>query len=88
MAVQTRLLPKVLYCDPYISYHGFKGVYTSLQVYTLEIQPVNPLTTNDAPMRHGLSISHKNLHGGLILGVILQYMVSASFSCFLWSVKG
>ncbi len=26
--------------------------------------------------------------GGLILGVILQYMISASFSCFLWSVKG
>ncbi len=24
--------------------------------------------------------------GGLILGAILQYMVSASFSCFLWSV--
>ncbi len=23
----------------------------------------------------------------LILGVILQYMVSASFSCLLWSVK-
>ncbi len=26
--------------------------------------------------------------GDLILGAILQYMVSASFSCFLWSVKG
>ncbi len=26
--------------------------------------------------------------GDLILGVILQYMVSASFSCFLWLVKG
>ncbi len=26
--------------------------------------------------------------GGLILGAILQYMVSAYFSCFLWSVKG
>ncbi len=26
--------------------------------------------------------------GNLILGVILLYMVSASFSCFLWSVKG
>ncbi len=25
--------------------------------------------------------------GDLILGAILQYMVSASFSCFLWSVK-
>ncbi len=25
--------------------------------------------------------------GGLILGVILEYMVSASFSCFLWLVK-
>ncbi len=26
--------------------------------------------------------------GDLILGAILQYMVSVSFSCFLWSVKG
>ncbi len=26
--------------------------------------------------------------GDLILGVILQYMVSTSFSCFLWLVKG
>ncbi len=26
--------------------------------------------------------------GVLILGAILQFMVSAYFSCFLWSVKG
>ncbi len=26
--------------------------------------------------------------GDLILGAILQYMISAVFSCFLWSVKG
>ncbi len=55
---------------------------------------VNPLPTNDAPMRHDLcelSIIYKLMGiymGGLILGAILQYMVSASFSCFLWSVKG
>ncbi len=49
---------------------------------------VNPLPTNDAHMCHGISISHKNLYGDLILGAILQYMVSASVSCFLRSVKG
>ncbi len=52
---------------------------------------VNPLPTNDAPIRHDLcelSISlWEFIYGGLILGAILQYMVSASFSCFLWSVK-
>ncbi len=51
-----------------------------------------PLPSNDAPMRHaynyGLSINNY-LYGVLILGA-LQYlcMVSASFSCFLRSVKG
>ncbi len=54
------------------------------------IQIVNPLPTNDAPMRHDLcelSISLWEFIWG-ILGTILQYMVSASVSCFLWSVKG
>ncbi len=38
--------------------------------------------------RHGLSIGQQEfIRGDLILGVILQYMVSASFSCFLWLVK-
>ncbi len=47
------------------------------------VYSVNPLPTNDAPMRHDLcelSIS--------LWEFILQYMVSPSFSCFLWSVKG
>ncbi len=37
---------------------------------------LNHLPTNDAPMRHGLSISvWEFIHvGGLILGAILQYM--------------
>ncbi len=52
----------------------------------------NPLPTNDAPMRHDLSELSISLWefiwGGLILDAILQYMVSAYFSCFLWSVKG
>ncbi len=37
------------------------------------------------PMTHkliGISM------GDLVLSVILQHVVSASFSCFLWSVKG
>ncbi len=53
---------------------------------------VNPLPTNDAPMRHDLCELFISLWefiwGGLILGVILQYMVFAAFSCFLWLVKG
>ncbi len=28
------------------------------------VSDINPLPTNDAHMRHGLSISHKNLYGG------------------------
>ncbi len=43
----------------------------------------NPLPTNDTPMRHGLSISLWEFIWDSVLGVILQYMVSASFSCFL-----
>ncbi len=39
-------------------------------------------------MRHGISIAIRIYMGDLILGAILQYMVSASVSCFLWSVKG
>ncbi len=38
------------------------------------------------PMTHiCIMSSHKNLYGGLILGV---NTFSASLSCFLWSVKG
>ncbi len=49
----------------------------------------NPLPSNDAHMRHGISISHKNLYGEFkTVHAILQYMLSASFSCFLWLVKG
>ncbi len=32
--------------------------------YTVNLEPLKPLPTNDAHMRHGLSISHKNLYGG------------------------
>ncbi len=56
---------------------GYKGTSTH-----------NPLPTNDAPMRHGLSISLWEFMRNLILGAILQYMVSATSSCFLWLVKG
>ncbi len=45
----------------------------------------NPLPTNDAMY---VMVSIGIYIGELILGVILQYMVSASFSCFLWSVTG
>ncbi len=49
---------------------------------------INPLSTNDAHVRHGLDL-HKPIgthKGDLTLGVM--FGVSASFSCFLWSVKG
>ncbi len=38
--------------------------------------------------RHGLSIPIGIYMGDFILGVILQYMFSASVCCFLWLVKG
>ncbi len=44
------------------------------------VRGLNPLLTNDAPMRHDLSELHKLMGiymGVLILGAILQYMVSA-----------
>ncbi len=42
---------------------------------------INPLPTNDAPMRHDLcELSIMGIYMEvLILGAILQYMVSASF---------
>ncbi len=55
---------------------------------TIGVNSINPLPTNDTPMRHGFSISHIRIYmEDLILGVILQYMVSAYFlSCFLWLI--
>ncbi len=47
----------------------------------------NPLPTNDTLMCHGLSIKQSDfIMGGLILGVILHYIVSASFTVsYGWS---
>ncbi len=40
-------------------------------------------------MRHDLSIRQMEIYmEDIILGAILQYMVYASFSCYLWLVKG
>ncbi len=49
----------------------------------------NPLPTNDAHVASGtLNKSIGIYMGDLIPGAILQSMVSASVSCFLWLVKG
>ncbi len=49
------------------------------------------LTLYQPMMAFAVMVSNKPIRifmGALILGVILQYMVSASLSCFLWLVKG
>ncbi len=56
-------------CDDVVNIR-MPGVHITLLKSTVS-QFVNPLPTNDAHMRHSLSISHKNLYGELILGVIL-----------------
>ncbi len=76
--------------------HMYKsGTWSSVLIWEVSLIEgcFNPLPTNDAPMRHDLSelsISLWEFMWGIkiILGAILQYMVSAYFSCFLWSVKG
>ncbi len=50
---------------------------------------LNPLPTNDALVASWTLHKPIGIYmGDLVLGVILQYMVSASFSSFLWLVKG
>ncbi len=56
-----------------------------LHMYLTLYQPMMHrcvITIVNSPQAYG------NLYGVLILGVILQYMACASFSCFLWLVKG
>ncbi len=85
--VSTRLTTDenhLLILLPRITYY----IYITYQVAAI----INPLPTNDASMRHDLSELSISLWefiwGGLILSAILQYMVSAYFSCFLWLIKG
>ncbi len=75
--------------------HAQASTHTdSVCVCNADYTSVNPLPTNDAPMRHDLSeflTLHKLMGiymGGLILCAILQYMVSAYFSCFFMVGKG
>ncbi len=70
-----------VYCQPFVSAAQLRET-----VIGELVQYLNPLPTNDVPMRHGLSISLWEYIW--VLGAILQYMVSAAFICFLWSVKG
>ncbi len=49
---------------------------------------INPLPTNDAYMRHELPYVHKNLYGGLILGVNTLYRLFCFFKLFPVVGKG
>ncbi len=49
---------------------------------------VNPLSTNDAYMRHELPYAHKNLYGSLILGVNTLYRFFCFFKLFPMVGKG
>ncbi len=53
--------------------------------YTKNYGCLNPLPTNDAYMRHEL---HKNLYGGLILGVNTLYSLFCFFKLFPMVGKG
>ncbi len=64
-------------------------VSETVNYYEVAIGPaLNPLPINDAHMRHGLSISHKNLYRGFNTRRCTSVHGFCFFSCFLWLVRG
>ncbi len=62
---------------------GWMRFINGFQTYLTAV--INPLPTNDAYMRHEL---HKNLYGGLILGVNTLYRLLCFFKLFPMVGKG